>query len=185
MPKKEINYDNTYFYRIVCKNLNILDCYIGHTTNFIKRKAKHKNACNNENHTHYNYRIYNFIRDNGGWDNWDMVMIEQIKCDNLLEACKIERNYLEEYKANLNVNLPMRTHEELKEYQKEYRNNNNEKMKEYKQQYYENNKDKIKENYKKMIYCDCCKKEIAKHNISTHFKTQTHINNTQKQDINI
>jgi len=145
MTKKEINYDNTYFYRIVCKDLNILDCYVGHTTNFIKRKANHKSICNNENHKHYNFRIYKFIRDNGGWDNWDMVMIEQIKCDNLLEACKIERNYLEEYKANLNVQLPMRIpKEELKEKIKEYQKKNNEKMKEYKKKYYTNNKDKYK-----------------------------------------
>ena len=38
MPKKEINYQNTIIYKIRCKDLNIKDVYVGHTTNFIQRK---------------------------------------------------------------------------------------------------------------------------------------------------
>ena len=34
MPKQDINYDITYFYKIVCRDLTIQDCYVGHTTNF-------------------------------------------------------------------------------------------------------------------------------------------------------
>ena len=32
MPKKEIDYSNTIIYRIVCKDTNITECYVGHTT---------------------------------------------------------------------------------------------------------------------------------------------------------
>jgi hypothetical protein len=41
MPKKNINFSKTIIYKIVCNDLTITDVYVGHTTNFIKRKAKH------------------------------------------------------------------------------------------------------------------------------------------------
>ena len=41
MPRKEIDYSNTHFYKIVCKDLNIKDCYVGHTTNFKNKKYEH------------------------------------------------------------------------------------------------------------------------------------------------
>ena len=106
MPLKPIDYSKTIFYRIVCNDLNIKDCYIGQTTNFIKRKQQHKRYSNNENLTYSNLKVYQFIRENGGWDNWTMVMIEQISCENFNEACKLERKFLEEYNATLNNNIP-------------------------------------------------------------------------------
>ena len=72
MPKEEIDYSNTIIYKIVCKNPNINDVYVGHTTNFIQRKYSHKIACNSITN---NIKIYNIIRENGGWDNWDMIEI--------------------------------------------------------------------------------------------------------------
>jgi predicted GIY-YIG superfamily endonuclease len=68
MPKSKINYDNTYFYKIICKDINIKDIYVGHTTNFIKRKNQHKStALANEYSKNPNRKlpIYLFIRANG------------------------------------------------------------------------------------------------------------------------
>jgi len=42
MPKKEIDYSNTIIYKIVCRDLNIKECYVGHTTNFTKQKTNIK-----------------------------------------------------------------------------------------------------------------------------------------------
>ena len=39
MPLKEINYDKTHFYKLMCKDFNITDCYVGHTTYWVKRKS--------------------------------------------------------------------------------------------------------------------------------------------------
>ena len=61
MPKTIIDYSKTIIYRIVCKDLTIKDCYIGHTTNFIKRKQAHKNVCNSDNINHKNYNIYLYL----------------------------------------------------------------------------------------------------------------------------
>ena len=49
MPKVAMDYSKTHFYKIVCKDLSIKDCYVGHTTNLMKRKHHHKNLCINPN----------------------------------------------------------------------------------------------------------------------------------------
>ena len=42
MPKSVIDYSNTVIYQIYCKNETVKEIYVGHTTNFIKRKYQHK-----------------------------------------------------------------------------------------------------------------------------------------------
>jgi hypothetical protein len=214
---KIIDYTKTIFYKIVCNDLNIKDCYIGHTTNFKKRMPAHKNGCNNENNINYNLNVYKFIRDNGGWCNWSMIMIEEIQCDNKLDALRQERKFIEEYQATLNNKIPSRPKQEynkeryqhnknkLNKQMKEYREKNKDKIKEYQKEYYEDNKNKVlnyqkeyreinkdkmnernKEYYEankediqlknsQKIYCDCCKVNIRKGDISRHYKSNKHI----------
>ena len=50
--------------------------------------------------------LYVYIREHGGWDNWEMVMIEICECGNRLEALKKERYYMELFKASLNSLKP-------------------------------------------------------------------------------
>lgn len=107
MPRIAIDYNNVIMYKIVCNDINITDIYIGHTTNFTKRKAAHKSICNNSN-----LYVYQFIRDNGGWNNWNMVMIEKYPCTCKLDATKRERELLEELNATLNKQIPSRTSKE-------------------------------------------------------------------------
>ena len=99
MSKKIIDYSNTIIYKIFCKNESITDIYVGHTTNFIKRKSSHKTASNNEK---IDLKIYKIIRENGGWENWDMIEIAKYKCKNLTEARVKENEYYNKLKAKLN-----------------------------------------------------------------------------------
>ena len=69
MPRLEIDYSRMIIYKLVCNDLNILDCYVGSTTDFSKRKYGHKSACNNCKIKNYNLKVYKIIRENGGWDN--------------------------------------------------------------------------------------------------------------------
>ena len=39
MPRQKRDYSSTHFYKIVCKDLDIRDFYIGHTTDFTTRKT--------------------------------------------------------------------------------------------------------------------------------------------------
>lgn len=102
MPKKEIDYANTIIYKIVCKDLNIKDIFVGHTTNLIQRKYGHKRSCNNIYGKKYNCQLYNIIRENGGWDNWDMIPVGYFNCKNAAAARIKEQEYYEKLNANLN-----------------------------------------------------------------------------------
>ena len=188
MPHNPIDYSNTIMYKIVCNDLNIADKYIGHTTNFKSRKNQHKNCCNNESQTKYSLKVYQFIRDNGGWNNWTMIKIEDYPCNSLLDATKRERELLEELKANLNNNIPTRTKKEYYQDNSEYfsllnrdrRLNNLDKFKEKDKNYYNNNKDKILQKRNEKITCECggC---YTHGNKSKHFKTIIHQNNYIKK----
>ena len=69
-------------YKLCCLDLSITDIYIGSTTSKYRRKHAHKSACNNPNDEKHNYYLYRFIRQHGGWDNWDFVEIEQYNAKN-------------------------------------------------------------------------------------------------------
>ena len=112
MPRQEINYANTVFYKIVCNNLEIKDCYIGSTTDFRRRKSSHKCRCINSSNSKNHLLVYKFINDNGGWDAWTMVMIDKISCVDGLECRNIERTYVEELHGTLNMNIPNRSQHE-------------------------------------------------------------------------
>lgn len=105
MPKISKDYSKTFIYKIICKNKNIKDLYIGHTTNFNNRKHVHK--CDSENETKNQKKLYQFINDNGGWVNWDMSIIEEINCNNNDEARAREKYWVNKLKATLNSKEPM------------------------------------------------------------------------------
>lgn len=159
MPKHAINYENTIIYKLCCNDLSITDCYVGHTTDFIKRKYKHKNSCINENTKSYNFKVYKTIRENGGWENWSMVQLEQVKCKTNLEAAAYERYWYEQLKANLNTCMPNRSSSESK------------------RNYKKNHPDKINESFN----CECGGKYTyvnkAKH--SKNKKHQDYINSIE------
>ncbi len=103
MPKETIDYSNTIIYKIYCKDETIKDLYVGHTTNFQQRKYSHKISCNN-NKT--DIKIYNVIRENGGWENWDMIEIAKYNCKNSTEARIKEHEHYNTLKASLNSCQP-------------------------------------------------------------------------------
>jgi hypothetical protein len=154
MPKRVADYNNSCIYKLVHKedfdNENI---YIGSTTNFIKRKYMHKNACNNESDKRYNLKLYQFIRDNGGWDNWVMVQIEPYSCNSKKELETKERYWIETLKSKLNCFIPTRTYaeyyndnkEKILEKNKQYNIDNRDKLVEYQKEYRIYNKDKAKQ----------------------------------------
>ena len=158
MPKTKTDYSKTIIYKIVCKDLNIKDCYVGHTTNWIKRKSQHKTTCNNKNHKNSNLNVYKFIRENGGWDNWEMIEIKKYPCNDKQQARSEERRLYEELNANLNTRKPLRTEDEKKDYDKEQKQKN--KIKRY-------------EKASQKIQCECGTM-IRKGDISAHRKTKKH-----------
>ena len=171
MPK----YENSIIYKLKHnEDYDEINIYIGSTTNFKHRKNQHKNACNKANLKFYNMSLYKFIRENGGWNEWVMIPIEEYGCNSKNELEMRERYHIDLLRPVLNKVIPTRTHKEyyqdnkeiiakkkknhyennkekIAEKRKEYYQDNKEKRPQYDKQRYENNKDKINE-YNKEYY---------------------------------
>jgi DNA repair photolyase len=79
---------------------------------------------------------------------------------------KYQKNYREE-----NKDYQKQRREENREYYRNYREANKDYHKEYNQKYYQANKAEIIEKYKQKIECKFCKNLKTKWNMSRHIKT--------------
>lgn len=146
-------YQKGLIYKIVCNDTNIQEFYVGSTCNFTKRKSTHKAKYQKED---CHYPIYKFIKDNGGWENWKMILIENFQCNSKLELEKREREIIESLKPQLNKSIPTRSYNEYYEvnrehyldYKKQWYNENKEHMQEKQKEYYMNNKTDISQKKK-------------------------------------
>ena len=159
MPKKPIDYSKACIYKIASKDPDITDVYVGSTTNLAKRRHEHKSKCHNCNNKSYNLNVYQFIREHGGFENWNVVKLEDYPCETFEELSKRERYWFEELGATLNRCVPSRK-------KSEYREQNQDKIREYR----ELNKEKfLKKN-------DCfCGGTYTLVNKARHFKTNKHL----------
>ena len=134
MPRKPINYANSCIYKIEKEGIVY---YVGSTTNFANRKNGHKTTCNNENYKQYHYKIYEFIRNNGGWESFNMILIENYKCNDSNELTSREQHFINEFKTHImNTRYASRTPKQF------YIDNKNEIAITH-ANYYENNKTEI------------------------------------------
>ena len=161
-------------YKITCNTDESL-IYIGSTTNLRVRKNRHKNSCINENYKEYNIKLYQNIRENGGWNNWKMQAIEMYKTDNKIKARIRENELMDEFKSNLNIIKAYISEEERKTNFKIYKNDNKEYYKQLSKDYYIANKDCIQE-YNKKYY------EENMDNIKEHQKNYYN-NNKEKSKL--
>jgi len=190
------NYNNTVIYKIINYDLPEF-VYVGHTTNFTKRKQHHKEGTYSETSPKYNRLVYKTIRENGVWGDWKMIIIKEFPCENRRQAEAEEDKYMMELKCTLNTIRASRNQkqyridnkERLKEYGLEYRENNKdaanerskewyknntEMKKEYDKQYKKDNSEKIKARKSKTFTCECG--NIVCHNHrSRHIQTKKHI----------
>ena len=145
------DYNNNCIYKICCKDVNITDIYVGHTTNFYKREGRHKSCCSNENGRQYFCYIYYFIRENGGWDNWEMIKLYDYPCDSRTEAQIEELKCYKKLNAKLNTQKPYQSVEERKEYVNQHKQTEKSKIvtKKNTKKYYDNNREKLIEKSKK------------------------------------
>ena len=63
--------------------------------------------------------MYAFIREYGGWENWSMIPIEEMKCASVFDAMRRERELIEINCCTLNCYIPSRTKQERYELDKE------------------------------------------------------------------
>jgi hypothetical protein len=106
-------------YKIVCDDANVDFSYVGSTRSFRHRKAQHKSNCNNEKDNGYNRKLYTTIRENGGWNNFRMVIIAEIEVESKRQAEIIEEEHRLKLQANLNSQRCYITEEQKKERDKQ------------------------------------------------------------------
>ena len=129
MPKESIDYSKSIIYKIYCNDSSITEVYIGSTTNFKLRKCQHKSACYNDKSKKINMKIYKFINDNGGWDNFSMIPIIEYPCENKIQLLIKEEEYRKELNSKLNScnsysGIEYKNNKEYRrEYSKKYREN--------------------------------------------------------------
>lgn len=135
----------TYIYKLKINGKS----YVGSTNNMSERMRGHKSPCYNINSKSYNIKLYEFIRENGGWNNVDICILQ--KCNEDVRYI-IEDFYIKHYKCELNNISAIYDVEKRKKYiqtyNKPYYKNNKEKILQNVKNYYENNKEKVL-NYQK------------------------------------
>lgn len=201
MPKTPIDYFKCCIYKIEhIENENLI--YVGHTTEFNKRKSRHKSNCYNQNDiSTYYLKLYQMIRNNGGWGMFKMIEVEKYPCEDKREAEKRENEVMKELKANLNMRPSYVSEEErkekyekyyesIKDKRKEFYENNKEAISLKNKEYREKNKDKI--NVQKRLYYENNKEKILEQqkdyyedNIETRKEYSNQYRENNKEEIKI
>jgi hypothetical protein len=140
--------------------------YVGSTLQeFEQRRMEHKSNCNNDDSKEYNHYKYVYIRDNGGWNNFKMTIIERVLVESKSELLMMEQDWQDMLKPNLNIQRAYRTLEDKK----------NQKAK-ADQIYKQKNKAILNQKKKEIINCDRCDKTYTKSHKATHQKSKYCIN---------
>ena len=98
------NYNESRIYKIWCNLQGINEIYIGSSASFINRTKLHKSDCNNINSPRYDLKLYNYIRNNGGFDNFTVEVLEKYPCKNRTELNIREEWWKNQLQPTLNTN---------------------------------------------------------------------------------
>ena len=133
------NYNHTVIYKLQSKFPEITKVYIGHTTNMKQRFYRHSYRSKYMIHS----SLYDYIRETGGIENWDMIELHRAECKDRTEAIHLEQKYINEHDPgtilNKNKSVLIKSEEATikeKEYQYKYRQNNKQRQKELQAKYY-------------------------------------------------
>lgn len=112
--------------------------------------------------------VYQFIHENGGWENWDMIQIEAYACTNKRELHSRERYWLEKLNAKLNLRIPTQTKLEWDNknpnYKKDYYSKNKENISTKRTKRYQNDREMLR----KKISCELCGNEVCVGSMKRH-----------------
>ena len=154
------NMDEPYqcIYKIFCADNRTDKCYIGSSLDLKKRMSLHKSVCNNMNNYGWSYKLYKKIRKYGGIENWMVEVLESTNL-NYKSLRKLEQDYINRIKPELNKNNSYVTKAEMARYMKIY---------------YLQHWDKINSKRKIKNTCGCGGKYTNGH-ITDHKKGKKHI----------
>ena len=189
------DFSGSVIYKIYCKDENIKDFYIGSSKDLYDRMRVHKSMCYNENVSGYSLKIYEFIRENSDWGNFNVEIVEYYPCKNEKELKQREQYYIKKYEPTLNCHNAYIAQEEKKERKKEidrkYKQSEKGKatIKKYEEQRYNNpektsqKKEYLKNHRQQPKKCEICNIMTTVGSWCNHIKTKEHIDNLKNKSI--
>ena len=136
--------------------------YIGSTKDWQQRQWTHKHRFFNANSPAYNYKLYQTIRDNGGWDAIEKTPIEEYECDGPVQAHIREEHWRRFYNAQMNMRRAHRTEEEHIQENRDY-------LTEYRAAH----REELNSSAREKIQCECGITH-CRAGKSTHLKSKKH-----------
>mgnify|MGYP005995719457 CR=1 FL=1 len=133
--------------------------YVGSTKDLTRRKYDHKSDCNNPNSNRYNYKLYQYIRDYGGFNNWFMLTLEEFEYEDKKELREREQYWIKKLGADLNMIDAIMDINYHKNYEKKR---------------YQENREKLLKKWSEKFDCECGGKY-------THSHKTRHINSKKHQ----
>jgi len=132
-------YKNTTIYKIFSEK-SPENFYIGHTSlKLSHRFAIHRYECK----VNKSKKLFKYIQENGGFDEFKIIALEKCECENVREARMKERDYILMLKPTLNQNIPLRSLVEWRKESSKY----NDYMRTYMREYNQKKKPKFSINY--------------------------------------
>lgn len=177
-----------YIYKLIKKGaVNDDMVYIGSTNDVKHRKVQHKYACNKKANKEYNKKLYKYIRENGGIDEWEMVILDEFNVFSITskKIVNYENRFINAFDALNKLNSRPEngcTYEEKNITGKLWREKNKDKKIEKDKIYYDDNKEKL--NKKMKIYYDDNKDEINKINRKYYHTNKEKLNEDRKIKVN-
>ncbi len=107
-----------HIYKLWCDGVD--EFYIGSSFYIRDRKVEHKYNCKNITSPFYNLKVYKYIRDNKGFDNWKFEILETALFENKTALRIREQHYIKTLNSNLNASKAYQTKEEQQEYRKQH-----------------------------------------------------------------
>ena len=140
------DYKNTIVYKVKCRDPEVPDFYLGYSTftfshvkKMLELRTKHDEK----------WPVCQFIRNNGGFENWFLERLPIGPCTSALEARIELRKHFNADPPTLNRHTPTRTHKEWssgeknKASQKVYRDQHLDKIHDDQRNYYQKNRDAL------------------------------------------
>jgi group I intron endonuclease len=166
------DYSKSRIYKIWCDIEGIDEFYIGSSNDFKRRCRNHLTTYDNPNKNGHNQWVYQYIRNNGGFENFYIDVIEKYKCKSNIELRKREQEWIDLLKPTLNYNKAYATVEDVLLSKKKYNDDNKEYFNELKKKRYLEKKTEINKKASEKIKCTNCDKEIRRSDKAKHLNTK-------------
>lgn len=195
-----------YIYKLCSTERDDLAIYIGSTSRPVnQRRKEHKYGCSNNKQKRFNFPVYKFIREFGGFEKWKMEVLETVDFESKIQLKRLERDFIDKALKMgvklLNKDKPLRelpewrrdNPEKCRIYALRSRMKNREKQNAARQAsyynnkevrilssrlYYQKNKDKINLTRGCKVKC-LCGMDITKRSLKKHLNTKRHKENSK------